>query len=221
MRRVIKDGYLIYENQMYTPTHDRRIRMFGSFQYLIQVNSHVLDIAEVGRRYELRIDNRPFASYCGGGYEKRQSAGANPQSSQGPVGGEYYTHHFRPSAPILPPQRRPATRRADVYKTAIPAILKKQEDWGENNGATEDCYEFAEDPAPIRASAPVILPPSRKESAVPDMIDLVDSQPSATALPPDLFSDVGMVMTPAKTQALDRGEERTEATNLLSGEPAR
>eukprot|EP00826_Nyctotherus_ovalis_P003014 TRINITY_DN10603_c0_g1_i3.p1 TRINITY_DN10603_c0_g1~~TRINITY_DN10603_c0_g1_i3.p1 ORF type:complete len:357 (-),score=58.06 TRINITY_DN10603_c0_g1_i3:501-1571(-) len=51
MKRILKDGYLIFEKQM----------RFGSFHHTMPIDNHMITIVELEDRYDFRIDNQPFS----------------------------------------------------------------------------------------------------------------------------------------------------------------
>jgi hypothetical protein len=51
MKRILKDGYLIFEKQM----------RFGNFHHSMPIGNHMISIIELEDRYDFRIDNQPFS----------------------------------------------------------------------------------------------------------------------------------------------------------------
>lgn len=51
MKRILKDGYLIFEKQM----------RFGNFHHSMPIDNHMISIIEMEDRFDFRIDNQPFS----------------------------------------------------------------------------------------------------------------------------------------------------------------
>lgn len=51
MKRILKDGYLIFEKQM----------RFGNFHHSMPIDNHMISIIELEDRFDFRIDNQPFS----------------------------------------------------------------------------------------------------------------------------------------------------------------
>lgn len=99
MKRILKDGYLIFEKQM----------RFGNFHHSMPIDNHMISIMELEDRFDFRIDNQPFSML----YLAEKTKKNFKQEGYTKEYEEPYNHKPKPAAPRY---SEPQTKKKDNFE---------------------------------------------------------------------------------------------------------
>jgi hypothetical protein len=205
MKRILKDGYLIFEKQL----------RFGSFYHTMPIDNHMISITEIEDRYDFRIDNQSFAIlYLSEhirntpnlklipknitSYERPKVQNRNVEFDTG-----FGKFDYQPTHESL--RKSYAQKTEPEFITGLWEDKAPQETFNWNAPSN-----FQLDEPTNNQPAPLVHIQQPKEQPIVDFLDIYQSN----NLPEDLFSDLNV--TPPTTQQFVPLQTNTQPPTFIT-----